>query len=227
MKNKRVSTPAEAVADIVDGATVMIAGFGRSGLPEGLTDAICEKGVKGLTVISNNSGTARTGVARMLLEGCVEKIICSFPRASESGVFKDLFDAGKIELELVPQGILAERIRAGGAGLAGFLTLTGVGTELAEGKRTMEVNGAEYLLEMGLRADVALLKAHQVDGRGNLTYRLAARNFNPVMATAAETVIVQAYEEVAVGALDAEHVVTPGIYVDRYCIFHQESQAEI
>ena len=223
MRNKRVSTPAEAVAEIVDGATVMIAGFGRSGLPEGLTDALCERGVKGLTVISNNSGTERTGIARMLLEGCVERIICSFPRASESGVFKDLFDAGKIELELVPQGTLAERIRAGGAGIAGFLTLTGVGTELAEGKRTMEVNGREYLLEMGLRADVALLKAHRVDGRGNLTYRKAARNFNPIMATAAETVIVQAHEEVPVGTLDAERIITPGIYVDRFCVFQQEA----
>ena len=222
MKNKRVNTPAEAVAGIVDGATVMVAGFGRSGVPEGLTDAICELGVKGLTVISNNSGTAETGVARLLLEGCVEKIVCSFPRASESGVFKEMFDAGKVELELVPQGILAERIRAGGSGLAGFLTLTGVGTELAEGKQTMEVDGTEYLLEMGLRADVALIKAQQVDGRGNLTYRKAARNFDPIMATAAEMVIVQAHEEVPIGALDGEHVVTPGIYVDRYCVFQQE-----
>ena len=218
MRQKRVDGPVEAVAQMFDGATVMVGGFGRSGVPEELTDAVSGLGVRGLTVVSNNSGTGETGIGRLLIAGCVERIVCSFPRATESGVFKDLFDAGKVDLELVPQGTLAERIRAGGAGIAGFLTPAGVGTELAEGKRVMEVNGRQYLLELGLRADFALIKAFRVDGRGNLTYRKAARNFNPVMATAAESVIVQAVEEVPVGALDPECIVTPGIYVDRYCI---------
>ncbi len=222
MKNKRVGTPAEAVADIADGAVVMIGGFGRSGLPEGLIDALCERQLKGLTIVSNNAGTGTTGIARMLMEGCIARIVCSFPRASESGVFKEIFDAGRVALDLVPQGTLAERIRAGGAGIGGFLTPTGVGTEIAEGKQAMTIDGRAYLLEMPLRADVAILKAHSVDPFGNLTYRKAARNFNPVMATAAETVIVQAFEEVPLGGIEPEHVVTPGIYVSRYCIFHQD-----
>ena len=219
MKQKRCDGPAQAVEPVFDGASVMIGGFGRSGVPEALTDAICESGVRGLTVISNNSGTEETGIARLLMDGCVAKIVCSFPRATESTVFKQRFDAGEVELELVPQGTLAERIRAGGAGLGGFLTRTGVGTELAAGKRELQVDGETYLLERPLRADFALVKADRVDPRGNLTYRKAARNFNPVMATAAETVIVQAAREVALGALEPEHVVTPGIYVDRYCIY--------
>ena len=219
MKQKRCDDPAQAVEPVFDGASVMIGGFGRSGVPEALTDAICERGVRGLTVISNNSGTEETGIARLLMGGCVAKIVCSFPRATESTVFKQRFDAGEVELELVPQGTLAERIRAGGAGLGGFLTRTGVDTELAAGKRELRVDGETFLLERPLRADFALVKADRVDPRGNLTYRKAARNFNPVMATAAETVIVQAAREVALGALEPEHVVTPGIYVDRYCIY--------
>ena len=221
MKQKRVDDPAAAVAGVFDGATIMVGGFGRSGVPEGLTDALCARGLRGLSIISNNAGSGRTGIARLLEAGSVAKIICSFPRATESGVFKDLFDAGEIELDLVPQGTLAERIRAGGAGIGGFLTTTGVGTELAQGKQAMTVNGRDYLLEMPLKADFALVKAHRVDGRGNLTYRKAARNFNPIMAMAADTVLVQAFEEVPVGALDPEIIVTPGIFVDRYCIFRQ------
>ena len=218
MKQKRASTPYEAVADLFDGATVMIGGFGRSGLPEALTDAVCERRLRGLTVVSNNSGTGETGIAAMLMAGCVAKIICSFPRATESGVFRELFDAGKIDLELVPQGTLAERMRSGGAGLGGFLTRTGVGTELAAGKQVIQANGEDHLLEPALRADFALLKAARVDPRGNLTYRKAARNFNPVMATAADRVFVQAAQEVPIGALDPESIITPGLYVDRYCI---------
>lgn len=219
MKQKRCDDAAQAVEPVFDGASVMIGGFGRSGVAEALTDAICESGVRGLTVISNNSGTEETGIAKLLMAGCVAKIVCSFPRATESTVFKQRFDAGEVELELVPQGTLAERIRAGGAGLGGFLTRTGVGTELAAGKRELRVDGETYLLERPLRADFALVKADRVDPRGNLTYRKAARNFNPVMATAAATVIVQAAREVALGAIEPEHVVTPGIYVDRYCIY--------
>ena len=216
MKQKRCDDPAQAVEPGFDGASVMIGGFGRSGVPEALTDAICESGVRGITVISNNSGTEETGIARLLMGGCVAKIVCSFPRATESTVFKQRFDAGAYSLR---QGTLAERIRAGGAGLGGFLTRTGVGTELAAGKRELRVDGETFLLERPLRADFALVKADRVDPRGNLTYRKAARNFNPVMATAAETVIVQAAREVALDALEPEHVVTPGIYVDRYCIY--------
>jgi len=216
MKQKRCDGPAQAVEPVFDGASVMIGGFGRSGVPEALTDAICESGVRGITVISNNSGTEETGIARLLMGGCVAKIVCSFPRATESTVFKQRFDAGAYSLR---QGTLAERIRAGGAGLGGFLTRTGVGTELAAGKRELRVDGETFLLERPLRADFALVKADRVDPRGNLTYRKAARNFNPVMATAAETVIVQAAREVALDALEPEHVVTPGIYVDRYCIY--------
>ena len=219
MKQKRCDDAAQAVEPVFDGASVMIGGFGRSGVAEALTDAICESGVRGLTVISNNSGTEETGIAKLLMAGCVARIVCSFPRATESTVFKQRFDAGEVELELVPQGTLAERIRAGGAGLGGFLTRTGVGTELAAGKRELRVDGETYLLERPLRADFALVKADRVDPRGNLTYRKAARNFNPVMATAAATVIVQAAREVALGAIEPEHVVTPGIYVDRYCIY--------
>ena len=202
-----------------DGATIMVGGFGRSGVPEALTDAISLRAVRGLTIISNNAGTDDTGIAKLLMAGCVAKIVCSFPRATESTVFKQRFDAGEVELELVPQGTLAERIRNGGAGLGGFLTRTGVGTELATGKTSFDVDGETYILERPLRADFALVKADRVDPQGNLTYRKAARNFNPVMATAADTVLVQASREVDSGGLDPEHIVTPGIYVDRYCIY--------
>ena len=218
MKDKRVEGAMEAVADMFDGASVMIGGFGRGGVPELLIDAVCDSGIKDLTVISNNTGTRETGIARLLKIGCVRKMVCSFPLATESNVFRDLYNEGKVDLEVVPQGSLAERIRSGGAGLGGILTPTGLGTELALGKEIIKVNGREYLLEVAIRADFALVKANKVDGRGNLTYRMAARNFNPLMATAADTVIVEAREEVPVGALDPEEIITPGIYVDRYFV---------
>jgi len=220
MTSKQVDSPDNAVAEVFDGAVVMIGGFGRSGVPEALTDALSSRQVRGLTVISNNAGTGQTGVARLLREGCIERIICSYPRPAESGVFKKLFDVGKLELELVPQGTLAERIRAGGAGLGGFLTQTGVGTELAKGKQLIEIDKREYVLELPLHADFALVKAHKVDPWGNLTYRKAARNFNPIMATAAKRTIVQAWEAVSLGSLDPECVITPGVYVDRYCVYN-------
>ena len=218
MKSKQVGSPEETVSEVFNGAVVMIGGFGRSGVPERLTDAISESGVTGLTIISNNAGTGETGIARLLREGCVAKMICSYPRPAESGVFKEMFDAGKLALELVPQGTLAERIRCGGAGLGGFLTPTGVGTELAEGKQTMRIEGHDYLLEMPLRADFALVKAHTVDPWGNLTFRKAARNFNPIMAMASKRTLVQASQFVSLGALEPENVITPGVYVDRFCI---------
>lgn len=218
IKNKRAASPAEAVADVKDGSVVMVGGFGRGGVPEILIDALCDKGVKGLTIISNNTGTHETGIARLLKQGCVKKMICSFPFATESNVFRDLYNAGKVDLEVVPQGSLAERIRAGGAGLGGFLTPTGVGTELAQGKQILTVNGREYVLELPLRADVAIIRARQVDPRGNLTYRMAGRNFNPVMCTAADKVIVEAIEEVELGSLDPEVIITPGLYVTRYVV---------
>jgi 3-oxoadipate CoA-transferase alpha subunit len=220
MKQKRFENPDQVVEPVFTGATIMVGGFGPSGVPEALTDAICRHDVRGLTIISNNAGTDETGIARLLMQGCVAKIICSFPRATESTVFKERFDAGEVELELVPQGTLAERIRTRGAGLGGFLTKTGVGTELAAGKEEHEIDGETYILERPLPADFALIKADCIDPRGNLTYRKAARNFNPVMATAATTVLVQASCEVDLGAIDPEHIVTPGIYVDRYCIYN-------
>lgn len=218
MRSELADNAEEAVSVVPDGAVVMIGGFGRSGVPEALTDALSARRVRGLTVISNNAGTGDTGIARLLSAGCIKKIICSYPRPAESGVFKKLFDAGELELELVPQGTLAERIRAGGAGLGGFLTLTGVGTELAEGKKVLEIDNRNYVLELPLRADFALVKAHKVDPWGNLTYRKAARNFNPIMAMAAQLTIVQAFEAVPLGSLDPEHIITPGVYVDRYFI---------
>ena len=219
MKQKLFATPNEIVDTVFDGASIMVGGFGRSGVPEALTDAISLREVRGLTIISNNAGTDDTGIARLLMAGCVAKVVCSFPRATESNVFKERFDAGDVELELVPQGTLADRIRTGGAGLGGFLTKTALGTELAIGKEVLDVDGEAYILERPLRADFALVKADSVDPHGNLTYRKAARNFNPVMATAAQTVLVQASREVELGGLDPEHIITPGIYVDRYCIY--------
>ncbi len=218
MKSKQVGSPEEAISEVFDGAAVMIGGFGRSGVPERLTDAISASGITGLTIISNNAGTGETGIARLLREGCVAKIICSYPRPAESGVFKEIFDAGKLALDLVPQGTLAERIRCGGAGLGGFLTPTGVGTELAEGKQTMRIEDRDYVLEMPLRADFALVKAHMIDPWGNLTFRKAARNFNPIMAMASKRTLVQATELVPLGALEPENVITSGVYVDRFCI---------
>jgi len=218
MKNKRLGSAAEAVADIFDGATLLIGGFGRGGVPETLIEAVCSRGLKNLTIVSNNSGTGHTGIARLVEQGCVGKMICSFPWAKESFIFKQAYEAGKVALEVVPQGTLAERIRNAGSGLGGFLTPTALGTELAAGKPVINVDGRDYVLEKPLPGDFALVRGHRVDRRGNLTYRMAGRNFNPVMATAAKVVIAEAAEEITDGFLDPEIVVTPSIYVDRYIV---------
>ncbi len=218
MKNKRAETLADAVANVADGATVLVGGFGAPGVPEFLIDGVCDRGVRGLTVVSNNAGTGRSGLARLMAEGCVAKLICTFPWAKESFVFKELYDASKIELEIVPQGTLAERMRTAGAGLGGFLTPTAVGTDLADGKQIHTIDGKDYVLELPLRADIALVKAYKVDPRGNLVFHKSARNFNPIMAMAADHTIVEAAEEVAIGDLDPEVIITPGVFVDRYFI---------
>jgi 3-oxoadipate CoA-transferase alpha subunit len=215
MISKIVASAAAAVADIRDGSTVMIGGFGSAGQPIELIDALLEQGAKDLTVVNNNAGNGTTGLAALLQAGQVRKIICSFPRQVDSQVFDGLYRAGELELELVPQGTLAERIRAGGAGIAGFFTPTGFGTMLAEGKETRRINGRDYVLEEGLSADYALVKAYRGDRLGNLVYRKTARNFGPLMVGAASVAIAQVSEIVEVGQLDPESVVTPGIYVQR------------
>lgn len=206
---------AEAVAGIEDGSTVLVGGFGMAGMPVHLVDALIEQGARDLTVVSNNAGNGDTGLAALLAKGRVRKVICSFPRQTDSWVFDGLYRAGKIELEVVPQGNLAERMRAAGAGIGAFYTPTGLGTPLAEGKETREIDGRRYVLEYPIRGDVALIGAHRSDRMGNLVYRKTARNFGPVMATAARLVIVEVTEVVETGALDPEAVVTPSIYVDR------------
>ncbi|MCI2956504.1 3-oxoacid CoA-transferase subunit A [Agromyces atrinae] len=203
-----------AVAGIRDGDTVMISGFGRAGQPVELIDALLAHGATDLTVVNNNAGNGDTGLAALLDAGRVRRIVCSFPRQSDSWVFDRLYRAGEIELELVPQGNLAERIRAAGAGIGGFYTPTGVGTLLAEGRETRVIDGREYLFETPLAADVALVSALRGDRLGNLVYRKTSRNFGPIMAAAATTTIAQVDEIVDVGALDPETVVTPGIFVD-------------
>jgi 3-oxoadipate CoA-transferase, alpha subunit len=215
MINKIVPTLAEAVADIPDGASVMISGFGGAGLPTDLIDALVAHGAKGLTVISNNAGSAGVGISRLVSGGQVRKVVCSFPRQPGSNAFDDLYRAGKLELELVPQGTLAERIRAAGAGIGGFFTPTGVGTELALGKETRVIGGVTHVLEQPLHADYALVKALSADRWGNLVYRRSGRNFGPLMVTAARCAIVQVRHIVPLGDLDPEAIVTPGIYVKR------------
>jgi 3-oxoadipate CoA-transferase alpha subunit len=210
-----VSTPAEAVAGIPDGATVMIGGFGTAGQPIQLIEALIDSGARDLTVVNNNAGNGERGLAALIREGQVRKIICSFPRQADSHHFDAKYRAGEIELELVAQGNLAERIRAGGAGIGAFYTPTGYGTPLADGKEVREIDGRHYVLEYPLRADVALVAAYAADGAGNLVYRKTARNFGPVMAAAATTTIVQVQQLRPVGGIDPEHVVTPSIYVDR------------
>lgn len=205
----------EAVAGVEDGATVLIGGFGTAGQPIELIDALTRTGARDLTVVNNNAGNGNVGLAALLAAGRVRKIICSFPRQADSYVFDELYRSGRIELELVPQGNLAERLRAGGAGIGAFYTPTGVGTRLAVGKETRTIEGREYVLEYPIRGDVALIKAHQADHVGNLVYRKTARNFGPVMASAAATTVVQVDRIVATGQLDPESVVTPGIFVDR------------
>lgn len=209
-----VADPDEAVAGIGDGASVMIGGFGAAGQPVELIEALVRSGARDLTVVNNNAGNGDVGLAALIGAGRVRKIICSFPRQSDSHHFDAKYRTGEIELELVPQGNLAERIRAGGAGLGGFFTPTGYGTLLAEGRETREIGGRHYVFELPLTADFALVKAHRADGMGNLTYRKTARNFGPVMATAARHTIVQVAQVVPTGGIDPEVVVTPGIFVD-------------
>ena len=206
---------AEAVSGIADGSTVMIGGFGAAGQPVELIDALLEQGATDLTVVNNNAGNGDYGLAALIREKRVRKMVCSFPRQSDSWHFDKLYRAGEIELELVPQGNLAERIRAAGAGIGAMFVPTGYGTPLAEGKEVREIDGRHYVLEYPIRADVALIKAYAADGVGNLVYRKTARNFGPIMAAAATTTVVQVHQRVETGALDPENVVTPGIYVDR------------
>jgi 3-oxoadipate CoA-transferase alpha subunit len=215
MIDKTVQTLADALAGVSDGATVMIGGFGGAGQPTELIEALIEQGAKDLTIVNNNAGNGEVGLAALLKAGRVRKVICSFPRQADAYVFEGLYKAGKVELELVPQGNLAERIRAAGAGIGAFFTPTGFGTLLAEGKETRRIDGRDHVLEYPIHADVALLKALRGDRWGNLVYRKAARNFNPVMATAARCTIAQVAEIVELGELDPEHIVTPGIYVTR------------
>ena len=215
MIDKRVRSLAEAVAGIKDGAVVLAGGFGGAGSPEALYQALLEQGAKDLTLVNNNAGTGRTGLAGLMDAGRVRKIICSFPRSAGSVVFEELYKEGRIELELVPQGILSERMRCAAAGLGGFFSPVGVGTRLAEGKEEREIGGRRYVLEKPLKGDVALIKADRGDRWGNLAYRKSARNFNPTMAQAADLSIVQVSRFVELGELDPELVVTPGIFVDR------------
>jgi len=215
MIEKQVASLADAVADVADGSTVMIGGFGTAGLPNELVGALLEQGAKDLTIVNNNAGNGDTGLAALLAARRVRKIVCSFPRQADSHHFDRLYRAGEIELELVPQGNLAERIRAAGAGIGGFFTPTGYGTELAEGKETREIDGRMYVFESPLNADYAFIKAERGDRWGNLTYRMTARNFGPVMAMAAKTTIATVHEIVPLGSLDPEAVVTPGIFVRR------------
>ncbi len=215
MVNKIVPDLAQAVAGIHDGSTVMIGGFGNAGMPKALIDALIAQGARELTIVNNNAGNGDTGLAALLAAGRVKKIICSFPRQADSHVFDGLYRAGKIELELTPQGNLAERIRAAGAGIGGFFTPTGYGTRLAEGKETRVINGRDYVFELPIHADYALIKALKGDRWGNLVYRKAARNFGPIMASAAKCTIAEVSEVVELGALDPEVIVTPGIFVQR------------
>ncbi len=215
MIDKIAPSVGEALQGVADGATVMIGGFGTAGIPNELVDGLIEQGAGDLTIVNNNAGNAEQGLAALLKAGRVRKIICSFPRQADSHVFDALYRAGKIELELVPQGNLSERIRAAGAGIGAFFTPTGYGTELAKDKETREIGGRPYVLEYPIHADLALIKAERGDRWGNLTYRKAARNFGPVMAMAAKRTIASVHEIVPLGALDPENVVTPGIFVSK------------
>jgi len=215
MIDKIVPSTAAAVADIGDGATVMIGGFGAAGMPSELIDALLAQGARDLTIVNNNAGNGETGLAALLKARRVRKIICSFPRQTDSQVFDGLYRAGELELELVPQGNLAERIRAAGAGIGAFFSPTGFGTLLAEGKETRVINGRNYVLEYPIHANFALIKAEQGDRWGNLVYRKTARNFGPIMASAAKCTIAQVRAVVPLGGLDPEAIVTPGIFVAR------------
>ena len=215
MINKIVQNMADAMTGIKDGSTVLIGGFGAVGQPNALIDGLIHQGAKDLTVAANNAGVGHTGLARLMELGRVRRIICSFPRSSDPVVFETLYRAGKIELEIVPQGTLAERMRAAGAGVPAFFTATGVGTKMAVGKEHREIDGRTYILEQSLPGDVALVEAWEADRWGNLTFRESGRNFNPVMAMAATLTIVQTQHVRELGEINADHVVTPGIFVDR------------
>jgi len=224
--NKIAASVAEALAGIADGATVLIGGFGTAGIPNELIDGLLEQGARELTVVNNNAGNGDHGLAALLKAGRVRKIICSFPRSADSYVFDGLYRAGQIELDLVPQGNLAERLRAAGAGVGAFFTPTGYGTELAKGKETRVIEGRPYVLEYPIHGDVALIKAEAGDRWGNLVYRKAARNFGPVMATAAKCTIATVHRIAELGELDPESVVTPGIHVSKIVrVDHVATQA--
>lgn len=223
MIDKSVSTLVDAVAGINDGATIMIGGFGPAGQPTQLIDALIAQGARDLTIINNNAGNGEIGLAALLKAGRVRKMICSFPRQVDSQIFDDLYRRGEVDLELVPQGNLAARIQAAGAGLGAIFTPTGYGTPLADGKETREIDGRHYVLEYPIKADFALIKAHQGDRWGNLVYRKAARNFGPIMATAAKTTIAEVSNLVTLGELDPENIITPGIFVQR--VFSLETLA--
>jgi 3-oxoadipate CoA-transferase alpha subunit len=213
--DKLMPSAAQALADVPDGATVMIGGFGNAGLPVALVDALIAQGARDLTIVNNNAGNGDTGLAALLKARRVRKIVCSFPRQVDSWVFDGLYRAGEIELELVPQGNLAERIRAAGAGIGGFFTPTGYGTELAKGKETREIGGRMYVFETPIHADFALIQAEAGDRWGNLVYRKSARNFGPIMASAAKVTVAAVHRVAPLGSLDPESIVTPGIFVQR------------
>lgn len=225
MVNKIVDSLEAALAGVQDGATVLVGGFGGAGIARELIDALIAQGARDLTIANNNAGNGDTGIAALLNAGRVKKLICSYPRQADSYVFDRLYRAGKIELELVPQGNLAERMRAAGAGIGAFYTPTAYGTDLAKGKETRLINGRNYVLEYPIFGDVALIKAEKGDRWGNLVYRKAARNFGPVMASAAKCTIAQVYDVVELGVLDPETIVTPGIYVQRVVRVKREGAA--
>ncbi|OMQ24381.1 3-oxoacid CoA-transferase subunit A [Serratia oryzae] len=224
MINKSMPSTDAAVADIHDGATLMVGGFGPAGQPYALLDALIRRRPRELTLISNNAGNGDFGLAALLKAGCVRKVICSFPRQSDSWVFDDLYRRGELELELIPQGNLAARIQAGGAGLGGIYTPTGYGTLLAENKETREIDGRQYVFELPLKADFALIKAERADRWGNLVYNKTGRNFGPIMAMAATCTIAEVNQQVALGELDPETVITPGIFVQRLVISPANAQ---
>ena len=230
MINKIARSIADALADVKDGSTVLLGGFGTAGIPNELIDGLIAQGARDLTVVNNNAGNGEAGLAALLKAGRVRKIICSFPRQADSQVFDGLYRSGQLELELVPQGNLAERLRAAGAGIGAFFSPTGYGTELAKNadgsaRETREIEGKHYVLELPIHGDVALIKAEQGDRWGNLTYRMAARNFGPVMATAAKKTVATVHELVELGALNPEHIVTPGIFVQQVVLIDRVATA--
>lgn len=222
MINKIVPTLEAALDGVADGATILVGGFGEIGTPNILLGELLKRGTRGLTIVTNNAGVGDAGIAALLRNGAVRKIICSYPRSAGSIWFEEVYAKGELELELVPQGTLSERIRAGGAGIGGFYTRTAVGTALAEGKETRVIDGETYLLEHPIKADVAFIRAHSADRWGNLTYHASARNYGPVMAPAAKLTIAEVVRTVALGDLDPEHIVTPGIFVDRVWSEHHD-----